>query len=98
MAGARPGLFSLQETAAALASAKAVVAGDTGVMHMATAMRTPVVTLFGPTVRAFGFGPYRAPATVLERDPPMPPLLRPGRSRLSTRPPPLPARQSRRPT
>lgn len=62
------GLFSLQETAAALAAARAVVAGDTGVMHMATAMRTPVVTLFGPTVRAFGFAPYRAPAAVLERD------------------------------
>jgi heptosyltransferase-2 len=37
-------------------------------MHMATAMRTPVVTLFGPTVRAFGFAPYRAAATILERD------------------------------
>jgi heptosyltransferase II len=71
-AGARArsaaGLFSLQETAAALAAARAVVAGDTGVMHMATAMRAPVVTLFGPTVRAFGFAPYRAPATVLERE------------------------------
>jgi heptosyltransferase-2 len=37
-------------------------------MHMATAMRVPVVTLFGPTVQAFGFAPYRARATVLERD------------------------------
>jgi heptosyltransferase-2 len=62
------GLFSLQETAAALGRAKAVVAGDTGVMHMATAMRTPVVTLFGPTVRTYGFAPYRAAATILERE------------------------------
>jgi heptosyltransferase-2 len=72
VAGARgrsaAGLFSLQETAAALDRAQAVVAGDTGVMHMTTAMRTPVVTLFGPTVRTFGFAPYRAAATVLERD------------------------------
>ena len=71
-AGARvrnaAGLFSLQETAAMLARAQAVVAGDTGVMHMATAMRAPVVTLFGPTVKAFGFAPYRAPGIVLERD------------------------------
>jgi heptosyltransferase-2 len=62
------GRFSLQETAAALARSQAVIAGDTGVMHMAAAMRVPVVTLFGPTVQAFGFAPYRARATVLERD------------------------------
>jgi heptosyltransferase-2 len=44
-----------------------VVSGDTGVMHMATGVGTPVVALFGPTVRQFGFFPYRARATVLER-------------------------------
>jgi heptosyltransferase-2 len=62
------GAFALQETGAALARARAVVAGDTGVMHMATAIRTPVVALFGPTVRRFGFTPYRARAVLLERD------------------------------
>jgi heptosyltransferase-2 len=36
-------------------------------MHMATAVGTPVVALFGPTVRQFGFTPYRARATILER-------------------------------
>jgi len=44
-----------------------VVSGDTGVMHMATGVGTPVVALFGPTVAQFGFFPYRAPAAVLER-------------------------------
>jgi heptosyltransferase-2 len=34
---------------------------------MATGVGTPVVALFGPTVRQFGFFPYRARATVLER-------------------------------
>ena len=29
-------------------------------MHMATGVGTPVVALFGPTVRQFGFFPYRA--------------------------------------
>ena len=62
------------------AAAHTVVAGDTGVMHMATAMRTPVVTLFGPTVRAFGFAPYRAPATILERDLPCRPCSAQGGS------------------
>jgi heptosyltransferase II len=36
-------------------------------MHMATGVATPVVALFGPTVSAFGFFPYQAPALVLER-------------------------------
>ena len=43
-----------------------VVSGDTGVMHMATAVGTPVVALFGPTVEAFGFFPYTRRAEVLQ--------------------------------
>src|SRR5205823_2751653 len=43
------GEFSLQETGALLARARVVVSGDTGVMHMATGVGTPVVALFGPT-------------------------------------------------
>src|SRR3989440_4081361 len=61
------GEFSLQETGALLARARVVVSGDTGVMHMATGVGTPVVALFGPTVGQFGFFPHRAPAVVLER-------------------------------
>ncbi len=37
-------------------------------MHMATGVGTPVVALFGPTVRQFGFFPYHVRAAVLERD------------------------------
>ena len=62
------GELSLQETGALLARARVVVSGDTGVMHMATGVGTPVVALFGPTVGRFGFLPYRARATVVERD------------------------------
>jgi heptosyltransferase-2 len=61
------GECSLQETGALLARARVVVSGDTGVMHMATGVGTPVVALFGPTVGQFGFFPYRARAVVLER-------------------------------
>ncbi|HYK10816.1 MAG TPA: glycosyltransferase family 9 protein [Gemmatimonadales bacterium] len=61
------GTFSLQETGALLARARVAVSGDTGVMHMATGVGTPVVALFGPTVRQFGFAPYQAPSTVMER-------------------------------
>lgn len=62
------GEFSLQETGALLARARVVVSGDTGVMHMATGVGTPVVALFGPTVEQFGFFPYRAPSIVMQRD------------------------------
>ena len=61
------GEFSLQETGALLARARVLVSGDTGVMHMATGVGTPVVALFGPTVQQFGFFPYSPRATVLER-------------------------------
>jgi heptosyltransferase-2 len=60
------GQFGLQHTAALLRRAAALVSGDTGVMHMATAVGTPVVALFGPTVREFGFFPYAPRAQVVE--------------------------------
>lgn len=62
------GECSLQETGALLARARVLVSGDTGVMHMATGVGTPVVALFGPTVEQFGFFPYRARSLVLQRD------------------------------
>jgi ADP-heptose:LPS heptosyltransferase len=43
------GRLSLTELAALVGSARLVVSGDTGVAHLATAYRTPSVTLFGPT-------------------------------------------------
>jgi heptosyltransferase-1 len=47
---------------AALASL--VVAGDTGPLHLADAVGTPVVSLFGPTDPARN-GPYTQPASVV---------------------------------
>lgn len=62
------GRFGLQGTGALLEHARALISGDTGVMHMATGVGTPVVALFGPTVRPFGFFPYAPAAEVLETD------------------------------
>src|SRR5438094_671589 len=67
-AASAAGEFSLQETGALLARAAVAVSGDTGVMHMATGVGTPVVALFGPTVEQFGFFPYRARTAVLQRE------------------------------
>jgi lipopolysaccharide heptosyltransferase II len=60
------GHFQLQQTGALLRRTSALVSGDTGVMHMATAVGTPVVALFGPTVQPFGFFPYTNRARVVE--------------------------------
>lgn len=57
----------LGPTAALLAGATAVVANDSGLMHLAAAVGTPVVGLFGPTHPAFGYAPWQAPQRVLER-------------------------------
>ena len=54
------GILGLQETGAVIRRAEVLVSGDTGLMHMATGVGTPVVALFGPTVRQFGFFPYNA--------------------------------------
>jgi heptosyltransferase-2 len=62
------GELTLQETGAVLKRAAALICGDTGVMHMATGVGIPVVALFGPTVRQFGFFPYNAHASVVERN------------------------------
>ncbi|HEY0350992.1 MAG TPA: glycosyltransferase family 9 protein, partial [Gemmatimonadales bacterium] len=75
------GRFGLQGTGALLRRSRAVISGDTGVMHMATALRRPVVALYGPTVGAFGFFPYTRTASVLE----LPLSCRPCTSQGSTR-------------
>lgn len=65
-AAATNGALGLQATAAVIRSAARFVGGDTGLMHLATAVGTPIVALFGPTVEQFGFMPYAARADVLQ--------------------------------
>ena len=52
------GALTLLQSAALAARCSAVVSNDTGMGHVAAAMDTPVVALFGPTVSAFGFVPH----------------------------------------
>ncbi len=71
IAGAIPGAVtlggrSIVEAAAIFAQAAAVVSNDSGLMHLAAGVGTPVAAIFGPTVEEFGFYPYRARAEVLE--------------------------------
>ncbi|HEU5251033.1 MAG TPA: lipopolysaccharide heptosyltransferase II [Thermoanaerobaculia bacterium] len=54
------------ELAAVLARARAVVANDSGPMHLAAAAGTPVIALFGPTDPG-RTGPSGSPSVVLDR-------------------------------
>jgi len=60
------GEMSLLQSAAILAKSKVLISNDSGLMHMATAVKTPVLSIFGSTVREFGFFPYRAKSIVVE--------------------------------
>ncbi len=62
------GRLSLLGTAALLRQAQALVTNDSVPLHLASAMDTPTIALFGPTVPAFGFGPLATFASVLEHD------------------------------
>jgi ADP-heptose:LPS heptosyltransferase len=62
------GRTSLRQSCALLAAADVLVTGDSGPMHMACGTGTPVVALFGPTHRAWGFYPEGPRDVVLEAD------------------------------
>ncbi len=52
------GQLSLRQSAMALKNADLVVANDTGMMHIAAALRKPIVSIWGGTVPEFGMYPY----------------------------------------
>ncbi|MDP3911441.1 MAG: lipopolysaccharide heptosyltransferase II [Gemmatimonadales bacterium] len=53
------GALTLRQSAAVIARAALLVTNDSAPLHLATAVGTPVIALFGPTVPEFGFGPIR---------------------------------------
>ena len=59
------GTLSLMNSAALLSRCRLLISNDSGLMHMATALRVPVVAIFGPTVQEFGFYPFQARAEVV---------------------------------
>lgn len=60
------GRISLTETAVMMDFCSIVITNDSGLMHMATARKRNVVAIFGPTVKEFGFFPFRTKNIVVE--------------------------------
>ena len=59
------GRLSLLASAELLGRCGALVTNDSAPMHLASAMGTPTVAIFGPTVPEFGFGPLAPRASVV---------------------------------
>ena len=62
------GGLGLRASAALISRAAVLVTNDSAPLHLATAVGTPVVALFGPTVPEFGFGPRGQNDVTLGRD------------------------------
>ncbi|WP_319542663.1 glycosyltransferase family 9 protein [uncultured Pseudodesulfovibrio sp.] len=58
---------NLRETCALLSRANLLVTGDSGPMHLACGVNTPVAAIFGPTARAWGFYPAGLKDRVIEQ-------------------------------
>ena len=60
------GTFSLEELPTRLASCELAITNDSGLMHLAAAVGVRTVSMFGPTVREFGFMPRGKNVTIIE--------------------------------
>ncbi|GAC1650075.1 MAG: glycosyltransferase family 9 protein [Gemmatimonadaceae bacterium] len=60
------GKLSLLGSAALLGRAATLVTNDSAPLHLASAMGTPTIAVFGPTIPGFGFGPLAPRAAVAE--------------------------------
>ena len=61
-------LPDLTDVARSLAAADVVATNDSGLMHLAEAVGTPVLAFFGPTVREFGYFPQLPASRVMQTD------------------------------
>jgi heptosyltransferase-2 len=59
------GQLPLLASAELIGRCAAIVTNDSAPMHLASAMGTPTIAVFGPTVPEFGFGPLSPRATVV---------------------------------
>jgi ADP-heptose:LPS heptosyltransferase len=52
------GAYSINQSASLIRKARMIITNDTGMMHIAAALRKPIVSLWGNTIPKFGMYPY----------------------------------------
>ncbi len=62
------GKFSLRQSAYLIQNSRLLITNDSAPLHMATVAQTPVLAIFGPTVKAFGFFPYGENSKIVENN------------------------------
>jgi heptosyltransferase II len=62
------GMLTLLGSAELIRRCNVLVTNDSAPLHLASAVETPTVAIFGPTVPAFGFGPLAKGSTTLGLD------------------------------
>ncbi|MFN0117907.1 MAG: lipopolysaccharide heptosyltransferase II [Elusimicrobiota bacterium] len=60
------GITNMEDLISVTSKMSLLLTNDSGLMHIAEALNVPLVAMFGPTVRAFGFAPYRINSRVAE--------------------------------
>lgn len=75
------GRLSLLESGALLSKSHCVVTNDSGMMHLAQSQKTPVVAIFGATVKELGFFPLKDKSIVIEHSVPCRPCTHKGLDR-----------------
>ncbi len=70
----------IRRTCALLSCCSALITADSGPMHLARAVDTPVLAMFGPTTREWGFYPTGKENIILEKEMPCRPCSLHGRT------------------
>ncbi len=60
--------LSLLESAEVIGNCSLLISNDSAPMHLASAMNTSVIAIFGPTVPAFGFYPYKVEHKIIQNN------------------------------
>ncbi|MBT4289507.1 MAG: glycosyltransferase family 9 protein [Deltaproteobacteria bacterium] len=79
------GKLSYLESAALLKAARITICNDSAIMHFSEAVKTPVLSIFGPTAKEFGFGPFLDASHLIEIDLPCRPCSRNGKGKCTNK-------------